>query len=669
MTWQSLLLKAITNLPEGKEGVKTQLMSKSLMDMFEKFVDTGPTKKTLQAIKAIDEIKSDLTKAGRVLSNVDYLKEMFDPEPDSKGNKRTGVITRRDLSENLETLWRIRDKLDKIRGQHTAASSMKTNWEELLKDLSEDKWKKLKGKPTAKKPLLQQLWVGLTNEEKRKEHNQDLRTDYKHLIDDLVDLGFHEIIYTVETDNDEAMGHFNSNANEGKYKEGKYNWYRYAPFTANVNRRMDDEKARLREHHPSTSDIKSIKARPSPITKIFRLAFHAEEVSGKLQRKTSAKKYKMESLTDEKNKDFLIHILELEPKFITLNQFSPKTLKNFKIAGIIRTKGDNRIDFLHNYVDLLFDISGSVSETEKKIADILEELEDMKLTTDHYKMVWAAQYAKDIKGNKNILNVSDYKNAYSEDDRKDIETEMAGSDFLKDKKSKYKKIINEKIGINRIEDQFIEEDGEYTLSPAAKIAFKSLIDRGIEEDAVEDIDINEPFDDNTRRDIINLFDDDDEDEEWKKLAQEAEKNLSSIPFDDSGFTSPLEKKLAGIIYHLLAQNKPVKETMIGGTSEVFKFFKMVYNTLGGFAEDDRYVKKIDELLSAIKGGDFDFDDPPYVEEIKELAKWFEFNIAQIKALFEDNIIKPSLKELITHPYEYRDETIQKLIEKNIISEV
>ena len=138
-------------------------------------------------------------------------------------------------------------------------------------------------------------------------------------------------------------------------------------------------------------------------------------------------------------------------------------------------------------------------------------------------------------------------------------------------------------------------------------------------------------------------------------------------FDESKFSTSLEKKLAGIIYHLLAQNKPVKETLTGKTSEVFKFFKMIYNTLKGFDVDG--IKTLDELLDAMKGGDFDFNNPPYVDEIKRLSKVLLSNISRIKNLFGDRIIEPAIKAVIAHPYEYQEETIQKLIEKNIISEV
>ena len=244
---------------------------------------------------------------------------------------------------------------------------------------------------------------------------------------------------------------------------------------------------------------------------------------------------------------------------------------------------------------------------------------------------------------------------------------MEGSDFLKGKKQRWKKL--------RMEDQFIEKEGEYTLSPAAKVAFKPIMDKGIEQGDLDEVD--GPFDKRHKNDIVNLFtyesdEDEDEDEErdrleWEKLAQESMKNLSGIPFDESKFSTSLEKTLAGIIYHLLAQNKPVKETMISGTSEVFQFFKMIYNTLKGFDFDG--LKGLDEPLSAMKGGDFDFNDPPYVDEIKKLSEMLQWNIARVKNLFRDKIIEPSLENLIAHPYEYQNGTIQKLIEKNIISEV
>ena len=661
MSWQGLLLKAMSKLPEGKEGIKTQLMSKSLMEMFEKFVDTGPTKGTKQAINAINEIESDFSKAGRVVSRVDYLKEMVD-------NK---MIDRKGLLENLKRLWSIKGKLIEIRKEQSAsagAAGYKTNWRTLLIDLTESEYNAKT--PTQKKILLQRLSDGLRSDATSREYREELRGEtYRHLIDDLVEFGFHQTIYTVETDNDEAMNHFNSNANEGKYKEGTYNWYRFAPHSTNKQKALKDEIERFEEHHPSISDIKSIKSRPSPITKIFRLASHAEEVEGKIQRRTSAKKYKMENLTSEKDKDFLIHVLELEPKFLTLNPFNPNTLRNFKIAGIIRTKGDNRVDFLHNYVDLLYDISEDFAEAEKKITSILEKLEGMSLTTAHYKTQLAWEYAKKIYdgGNSEIENVSDYKKLFSETERKTIEKEMEGSDFLKGKKQRWKKL--------RMEDQFIEKEGEYTLSPAAKVAFKPIMDKGIEQGDLDEVD--GPFDERHKNDIVNLFtyesdEDEDEDEErdrleWKKLAQESMKNLSGIPFDESKFSTSLEKTLAGIIYHLLAQNKPVKETMISGTSEVFQFFKMIYNTLKGFDFDG--LKGLDEPLSAMKGGDFDFNDPPYVDEIKKLSEMLQWNIARVKNLFRDKIIEPSLENLIAHPYEYQNGTIQKLIEKNIISEV
>jgi len=664
MSWQSLLLKAMSKLPEGKEGIKTQLMSKSLMDMFEKFVDTGPTKGTKQAILAIKEIESDFSKAGRVVSRVDYLKEMMD-------NK---MIDRKGLLENLNRLEDIKDKLIEIRREQSAgaggiggAAGYKTNWRTLFIDLTEGEYNAKT--PAQKKILLQRLSDGLRSNTTNAEHRNELRGEkYRHLIDDLIEFGFHQIIYTVKTDNDEAMNHFNSNANEGKYKEGVYNWYRFAPFSANKQKAMKDEIERFEEHHPSISDI-SIKSKNSPITEIFRLSSHSEEVEGKIQRRTSAKKYKMENLTAEKDKDFLIHVLELEEKFLKLNLFNLETLKNFKIAGIIRTKGDNKIDFLHNYVDLLYDISMDFTKAEEKIASILEKLEDMSLSAAHYKTDLAWEYAKKIYkgGNSEIKNVTDYKNAYSKTEREAIETEMEGSDFLKDRKNQWKRL--------RMEDQFIKEDGEYTLSPAAKIAFKPIMDRGIEEGILDEID--GPFDERHKKDIENLFtyesdEDEDEDEErdrleWQKLAQEAKKNLSGIPFDESKFSTSLEKKLAGIIYHLLAQNKPVKETLTGKTSEVFKFFKTIYNTLKGFDVND--IKPLDELLDAMKGGDFDFNDPPYVDEIKRLSKVLLSNISRIKNLFGDRIIKPAINGVIAHPYEYQEKTIQKLIEKNIISEV
>ena len=659
MSWQGLLLKAMSKLPEGKEGIKTQLMSKSLMDMFEKFVDTGPTKGTKQAINAINEIESDLRKVGKVISRVDYLKEMID----------NGIIDRKELSGSLKRLWGIKDKLIEIRSHHAGTSSMKTNWRTLLIDLTEGEYN-IKT-PAQKKILLQRLSDGLRSDATSREHRNELRSKtYRHLIDDLIEFGFHQTVYTVKTDNDEAMNHFNSNANEGKYKEGTYNWYRFAPHSTNKQKVMKDEIERFEEHHPSISDI-SIKLKNSPITEIFRLSSHSEEVEGKIQRRTSAKKYKMENLTAEKDKDFLIHVLELEEKFLKLNPFNLETLRNFKIAGIIRTKGDNKIDFLHNYVDLLYDISMDFTKAEEKIASILEELEDMSLSAAHYKTDLAWEYAKKIYkgGNSEIENVTDYKRLFSETERKDIETEMEGSDFLKDRKNQWKRL--------RMEDQFIEKDGEYTLSPAAKIAFKPIMDRGIEEGILDEID--GPFDERHKKDIEKLFtyesdedEDEDEDEErdrleWEKLAQGAKKNLSGIPFDESKFSTSLEKKLAGIIYHLLAQNKPVKETLTGKTSEVFKFFKMIYNTLKGFDVDG--IKTLDELLDAMKGGDFDFNNPPYVDEIKRLSKVLLSNISRIKNLFGDRIIEPAIKAVIAHPYEYQEETIQKLIEKNIISEV
>ena len=116
--------------------------------------------------------------------------------------------------------------------------------------------------------------------------------------------------------------------------------------------------------------------------------------------------------------------------------------------------------------------------------------------------------------------------------------------------------------------------------------------------------------------------------------------------------------MSGIIYHLLSQKKPVKETLTGtATSETFKFFKMIYNVL----KSHHYLSnQIEEALDKIEEGDFDFEtDPPYVAEIIELGDILSFNVLQIKNIFRDHIIEPSLRLLISHPYLYQDKTIQE----------
>jgi hypothetical protein len=107
--------------------------------------------------------------------------------------------------------------------------------------------------------------------------------------------------------------------------------------------------------------------------------------------------------------------------------------------------------------------------------------------------------------------------------------------------------------------------------------------------------------------------------------------------------------------------------LIGGTSEIFKFFKMVYQILN---LSDEGKGDLDKSLDSFKEGDFDFElNPPYVDEIKSLSNLLEGSTNKVKRVFYDKLVTPSLEQFIEAPYLYQEETINELLDKQIISEV
>ena len=634
MSWKSLLLK-MDSLPTTKDAILVQLRFPALMDAFVRFVEEKrPTQNSMKVISLIQEIEDDLSKAGRRIQNLDYLKEMVEE----------GVISRRDLLTNLNKLKEVKNMLTEIRSEKAGASSRKINLDDLLLKLSKNEWPKATNKPELLNKLKQVLKKG-----ERRTQFRKVKGQYKHLISDLIQLGFHERKYAVDTD-DESMNAYNSKvAPELQYTKGLKNWFRYAQFTESG---LKDEENRLKKNHPASFKLTS---RPSEITEVFELKGHAEEVEGKLQQRTS-KEYKINTLTDEKVKDFLVHVIELDSQFMRRPSENKEMMKNFKIAGIIREKGDNRVDFLFNYVDMLFDMDSS--DIKELLSRTLKNLGDLRLTYEHSKIDWATEYARKILGKEEIRSRTDFKNL-PEGERKEIISEMEGSDFLKNKMDRVKRVS--------IGQQFLQKDGMYELKPEAKKAFKGFFERAIEEDLLEEFDSDEPFNEETKEDIIELFEKE-EGEYLEDLGQDrALEQLSKIPFDESKFSTDLEKALAGIIYHLLYQGRPVKETLIGGTSETFKFFKMIYQILN---LSDEGKGDLDKSLESFKEGEFDFElNPPYVDEIKSLSDLLEDSADRVKKVFYDKLVTPSLKEFIAAPYLYQEETINELLDKQIISEV
>jgi hypothetical protein len=645
MSWKSLLLK-MDSLPTTKDAILVQLRFPALMDAFVRFVEEKrPTQNSMKVISLIQEMEDDLSKAGRRIQNLDYLNEMVEE----------GVISRRDLLANLNKLWHIKDVLTEIRSEVYAVSGskgVKIDFDDLLFELSEDEWPKATNKPE----LLNKLKQGLKDTRRQSSIKGDLRKEFQHLIPDLIKLGFHEIKYRVQTVDDASMNAYNTKVGEQfAYTEGVNNWFRYAPFTGDTKKRMKNEQDRLEKNHPAIGNIKLLPAKSSEITEVFELRGHGEEVEGKLQQRTS-KEYKINTLTDDKVKDFLVHVVELDSQFMRRPSENKEMMSNFKIAGIIRTKGDNRVDFLFNYVDMLFDMDSS--DIKELLNRILKNLGDLRLTYEHSKIDWATEYARKILGKEEIGSRTDFKNL-PEGEREGIISEMEGSDFLKDKMGRVKSVS--------IGQQFLQKDDMYELKPEAKKAFKVFFERATEEGLLEEFDINGPFDEETKEDIVELFEKE-EGEYLEDLGQDrALEQLSKIPFDESKFSTDLEKKLAGIIYHLLYQGKPVKETLIGGTSEIFKFFKMVYQILN---LSDEGKGDLDKSLDSFKEGDFDFElNPPYVDEIKSLSNLLEGSTNKVKRVFYDKLVTPSLEEFIEAPYLYQEETINELLDKQIISEV
>ena len=140
---------------------------------------------------------------------------------------------------------------------------------------------------------------------------------------------------------------------------------------------------------------------------------------------------------------------------------------------------------------------------ETALNKTLQDLDNRDITRKHHWIDWATQYARKFYkgGNEEIHSRTDYKKL-PKGTRKDIESEMEGSDFVEQKMNRIKKLS--------VEQHIFEKDGKYELSSEAKVAFKPMIEKVISEndgsdDDFPEFDINGSFDEDVKKEIIDLF--------------------------------------------------------------------------------------------------------------------------------------------------------------------